>query len=157
MKTLVFDSVARHVRLRLASNHPTQFIDLTADVESIVAARGAWTGLVLVQTRHTTTAIVVNEHEPLLLRDMAEMLERLAPAGAAYRHDDGLARTANVIAGERRNGHAHCQALLLGTSVVLAVVDGHLQLGHWQRIFLVELDGPQTREVSVLLTGGGER
>ena len=55
--------------------------------------------------------------------------------------------------GERPNGASHCKALVLGTSVCLNVVDGRLQLGQWQRVFLVELDGPRARDISVLLMG----
>ena len=63
----------------------------------------------------------------------------------------------NLTPDERRNGHAHCRALLLGPSACLNVVDGRLQLGRWQRVFLVELDGPRAREISVLMLGEGGR
>jgi secondary thiamine-phosphate synthase enzyme len=72
-------------------------------------------------------------------------------------HDDMSARTVNLAPGERPNGHAHCRALLLGSSVLLNVASGSVQLGRWQRVFLVELDGPRTREVSILLFGEGLR
>jgi secondary thiamine-phosphate synthase enzyme len=114
-------------------------------------------GFVNVQSLHTTTSIVVNEHEPLLLTDFAEMLERAAPPTASYRHDDARLRTVNAISGERINGHSHCQALLLASSVCLNIANGCLQLGRWQRVFLAELDGPQTRDLSVLICGTSAR
>ena len=110
-------------------------------------------GFVNVQSLHTTTSIVVNEHEPQLLTDFAAVLERAAPPGASYRHDDVRLRTVNLIAGERINGHSHCQALLLASSVCLNIANGCLQLGRWQRVFLAELDGPQTRDLSVVIFG----
>ena len=58
-----------------------------------------------------------------------------------------------MISGERINGHSHCQALLLAPSVCLNIANGCLQLGRWQRVFLAELDGPQTRDLSVLIFG----
>ena len=155
METVARTSTRRHGRLRITSARPTDFIDLTERIEALVAEAGILTGLVNIQTLHTTTAIVVNEHEPLLLADFDTLLERAAPSRAAYRHDD-LGRRALVAPGERRNGRAHCRALLLNTSVCLNVVGGHLQLGRWQRILFVELDGPQTREISVLRIAGGE-
>jgi secondary thiamine-phosphate synthase enzyme len=106
---------------------------------------------------HTTTAIVVNEHEPLLLADFAALLGRVAPQDALYGHDDITARTVNLAPGERPNGHAHCRAVLLGSSALLNLAGGHLQLGRWQRVFLVEMDGPRSREVSVLVLGGDGR
>jgi secondary thiamine-phosphate synthase enzyme len=59
----------------------------------------------------------------------------------------------NLVEEERPNGHAHCRALLLPSSACLNVTEGRLQLGRWQRVFLVELDGPRERSVSVLLFG----
>jgi secondary thiamine-phosphate synthase enzyme len=103
---------------------------------------------------HTTTAIVVNEREPLLHDDFARLFERTAPIDQRYDHDDLTVRTVNLTDDERANGHAHCRALVLPTSVCLNVVDGRMQLGCWQRVFLVELDGPRMRAVSALLLGG---
>jgi thiamine phosphate synthase YjbQ (UPF0047 family) len=66
-------------------------------------------------------------------------------------------RTVNVTDTERPNGHAHCRALLLPSSVSLNVASGRLVLGQWQRVFLVELDGPREREISALLLGEAGR
>jgi secondary thiamine-phosphate synthase enzyme len=155
--TLVPAAICHHGRIRVATGRAMEFIDVTARIEALAAEAGIHTGLVNVQSLHTTTAIVVNEHEPLLLADFAALLARTAPRDAAYRHDDMEVRTVNVAPGERANGHAHCHALLLGTSALLNVADGRLQLGRWQRVFLVELDGPRDREVSVLVLGEAVR
>jgi secondary thiamine-phosphate synthase enzyme len=153
METFAAAPACRHTRIRIATDHPTQFVDLTDRLRALVAVSGVQTGLVNVQTLHTTAAIVVNELEPLLHEDFADLLERAAPGAARYRHDDTTARTVNVTAEERVNGHAHCRALLLAPTACLNVVDGVLVLGRWQRVFLVELDGPQPRDVSVLILG----
>jgi secondary thiamine-phosphate synthase enzyme len=157
MDTLTPALVSHHTTVRIPTASPTGFIDLTGRLEGIVEATGLRLGFVSVHTLHTTAAVVVNEHEPLLLGDFAEALERLAPADLGYRHDDAFARVANVVAGERPNGHAHCRALLLGPAACLHVVDGRIRLGRWQRVFLVELDGPRERDVSVLVLGEGGR
>ena len=60
---------------------------------------------------------------------------------------------ARTIPNEPENGHAHCRHLLLGASETVPVVDGRLHLGTWQRVFLVELDGPRRREVVVQVMG----
>jgi secondary thiamine-phosphate synthase enzyme len=151
--TLTPRPTCRHTTLRLETEHPTQFIDLTSDLEVFVAASGIQSGILNLQSRHTTAAIVVNEHEPLLLTDLTGLLTRLAPLDGGYRHDDMTLRSVNLVAGEPANGHAHCRALLLGATAALNVVDGAIQLGRWQRVFLVELDGPRTRDVSLLLLG----
>ena len=157
MDTLAPASLHRHTSIRITTEQPTQFIDLTDRLEALVAEAGIRFGFVNVQTLHTTTAIVVNELEPLLLSDFATLLEHAAPRDAGYRHDDVTARTVNVTPDERVNGHAHCRALLLGPSACLNVIDGTLVLGRWQRVFMVELDGPRAREISVLILGEGGR
>jgi secondary thiamine-phosphate synthase enzyme len=153
METLAPISTCRHTRIRIATARPTEFIDLTDQVQALVAAAEIATGLVNIQSLHTSAAIVVNENEPLLLADFGALLQWTAPLGFSYRHDDESARTVNVAPGERRNGHAHCRALLLGTSVCLNIAECRVELGRWQRIFFAELDGPRSREVSVVLAG----
>ena len=157
MHQLAATGTCRHTRICVTTQQPTEFVDLSEQIDAFVADTGVDAGLVHVQSLHTTTAIVVNEHEPLLLADFETLLSKTAPCDAAYRHDDMRTRTVNLAPGERPNGHAHCRALLLGSSVSLNVADGTIQLGQWQRIFLVELDGPRTREASVLLFGEGLR
>ena len=155
METLAPVSPCLHQRVRITTDRSTQFIDLTDRLEALVAAAGIRFGFVNVQTLHTTTAIVVNELEPLLLEDFEALLANVAPCGAAYRHDDLGVRTVNVTADERVNGHAHCRALLLAPSACLNVVDGKLLLGQWQRVLMAELDGPRARDVSVIVIGEG--
>jgi secondary thiamine-phosphate synthase enzyme len=157
METLAPTSIYQHTKIRITTERPTQFIDLTDRLEALIAEAGLRFGFVNVQTLHTTTAIVMNELEPLLLSDFATLLESAAPREAGYRHDDVTARTVNVTPDEHSNGHAHCRALLLGSSVCLNAIDGRLLLGRWQRVFLAELDGPRAREISVLILGGGGR
>ena len=157
MQTLVPAAICHHSRIRVATKEPMEFIDLTARIEALAAEAAIHTGFVHIQSLHTTTAIVLNEHEPLLLADFGTLLDRTAPRDAPYRHNDPNARTIPVPPDERPNGHAHCHALLLGSSASLNLAEGRLQLGRWQRLFLVELDGPRDREVSVLVLGEAVR
>ena len=136
-----------HIRTR----KPLQFVDVTELVAERVRRSGVAEGMVTAQSRHTTAAIVVNENEPLLLEDFEDLLEGWAPAERPYRHNDLAAREAP--ADEKPNGHAHARALLLGLSVCLNVAGGRIDLGRWQSIFLVELDGPRPREISVQVLG----
>jgi secondary thiamine-phosphate synthase enzyme len=148
-------TACRHTQIRVRTEQPTDFVDLTDRLKALVNEAGIRLGFVVVQSLHTTVAVVVNENEPLLLTDFATALENAAPATARYRHDDSAMRTVNVTADERVNGHAHCRALFLGFSVCINVIDGTLHLGAWQRVFLAELDGPRDRELSVMVVGEG--
>lgn len=153
METLASTFTYRHTKVRITTERPTEFIDLTEGLEGLLAQSRITIGFVNVQSLHTTAAIVVNEGEPLLLGDFGNLLEKIAPGAARYQHDDTTIRTVNMTPGERPNGPAHCKSLLLGSSVCLNVVNGRLLLGRWQRVFLAELDGPRPREISVLMMG----
>ncbi len=139
--------------IRVATEGCLQFTDITDRIASLIERSGVRSGFANIQSLHTTAAVMVNEHEPLLLEDMRQALERLAPRGAAYRHDDFSVRTVNLCPEEEKNGHSHCKALFLKSSETLNVVEGTLDLGRWQRVFLVELDGSRRRTVSVMVIG----
>jgi secondary thiamine-phosphate synthase enzyme len=152
MDTLASARICHHTSLRIATSRPTEFLDLTDQLERLVSDSHLDVGVLTVQTRHTTTALIVNEHEPLLLADFEQLLERAAPRELAYWHDE-LPLRPGVSPDEPRNGHAHCRALLLPSSALLTIAAGRLQLGRWQRVFLVEFDGPRERELSVVIMG----
>jgi isopentenyl-diphosphate Delta-isomerase len=139
-------------RLHYRTSGSGSFIDITEDVNSIVTTSGIRNGVAHVYSSHTTAAIRVNENEELLLSDFARCLERLVPAGIGYDHDD-LSRRRNTPPDEPINGHAHCRHLLLSSSEMVPVVDGRLELGRWQRIFLIELCSPRDRTILVQVLG----
>jgi secondary thiamine-phosphate synthase enzyme len=142
-------------RVGFASSHISvqtraapDFIDITEEVERCMEAAGLRQGLAVVASQHTTAGIVVNEHEPELLKDLSRLLCEIAPPSNEYAH--------NVVPcgpDEVPNAHAHCQALLLQTSASIPIASGLLMLGRYQRIFLVELDHPRHRVVTVTLLG----
>jgi secondary thiamine-phosphate synthase enzyme len=140
-------------RIEIQSEERTQFIDLTEWVRRSLVRSGIEQGIAQIRVLHTTAAVVVNENEPQLLGDFRAMLERLVPWDGVYAHDDPARLSAAPEPGERPNGPAHARALLLGDSKQIAVTDGRLELGRWQSIFLVELDGPRERSVCLTLLG----
>src|SRR3954469_14954748 len=99
-------AIVRHLVVVVDTQRAVEFVDVTAAVAAAVQGLDLLDGVVVVQTRHTTTGILVNEHEPGLLEDLEAMFDRLVPASASYAHDDLGRRTVNVGPGERRNGHA---------------------------------------------------
>jgi secondary thiamine-phosphate synthase enzyme len=130
------------------TSHAREFIDITEAVLDELERSGITSGLAVVTSMHTTAAIVVNEHEPELLKDFYGFLTELAPEDAEYAHNE-----APCGPDERPNAHAHCQALLLNTSASFPVIDGRICLGRYQRIFLDELDHSRARRVSVVILG----
>ena len=143
-----------HDRVQLDTRQRVQFIDITELVSERVRRAGIEQGIVNVQTRHTTTGIVLNENEHHLLRDFRELLEAWAPRDSPYHHNDLDARRFQLISpDEQPNGDAHARALLLGASETLNVGSGTVELGTWQRLFFVELDGPRARTLSIQVMG----
>jgi secondary thiamine-phosphate synthase enzyme len=138
---------ARRHTLALRTGSATEFVDITEALRAWVESQGFRDGLVTVTTPHTTARIVVNERDPALQRDMLRHLQWFAPADAAYEHNQ------HTVDG-RDNAHAHLAALFLPASESLHLADGKLQLGTWQAVFFVELDGPREhREVHLQLLG----
>ena len=140
---------ARTYNLERESRDAPEFIDITDDVDKLVKSSGVKNGFVVVFSKHTTAAIKISENEPFLLKDLATLLEKFASRNGQYQHNDFSIRTVNMNDGESPNGHSHCQHLLLGASETIPIVNGQMQVGRWQRIFLVELDRPRMREVLV--------
>ena len=136
--------------LEIVSTRSTEFIDVTDRIAAMVRGLGIEQGLVHVQTRHTTTGLLINEAEPRMLEDLAGRFASWAPLDFAYAHDDLSRRVVNIAGPrERRNGHAHCRAALLRSTETVIVEDGLLALGRWQRILFAEFDGPQRRQLNV--------
>jgi secondary thiamine-phosphate synthase enzyme len=141
-------------RLGFETTEPIQFIDITDEVAASVRTAGVSDGIVTILSRHTTAAVRIQEAEPLLLEDLLGFLRRLAPSNVHYQHNDFRVRTHHMHDDESPNGHSHCLQFLLGSSETVPIMDGELQLGQWQRIFLVELDGPRPRRDVLIQTVG---
>jgi secondary thiamine-phosphate synthase enzyme len=115
-----------------------ELVDITEEVKTEVIASGIVNGICVVSTGHTTTAVILNENETGLRDDILDLLEKLIPPSAGYKHD----RIDN-------NADAHLKAVMLGSSETIPVAGCGLVLGTWQRIFFVELDSPRQRTVNI--------
>jgi secondary thiamine-phosphate synthase enzyme len=142
--------------LSLETTTAPEFIDITDDIQRIIAEAGTTFGQVTIYSTHTTAAIKVNENEPLLLQDMARVIHHIAPLQGDYDHNDFSRRTVNIDENECANGHAHCQHLFLSTSETIPILEGRMALGRWQRVFFIELDRPRQRRMLVNILGISE-
>jgi secondary thiamine-phosphate synthase enzyme len=138
--------VCRTIQWR--SEERVRVADITKDVRDALVASDIVDGIALVNSRHTTCALLVNEFQGALIDDLKAMLARLVPDSAGYRHDDP--RHSDC---ERGNAAAHLRAALIGRSVAVGISGGELSLGRFQSILLVELDGPRCREIDVQIFG----
>lgn len=145
--------ITRYLEVKFRTKGKYDFLDLTDRVESFLKKCRVSQGLVNVQSKHTSAAVYVNENEPLLIKDFRQNWEKLFSPRGRYNHDNFEIRTVNMCQGECQNGHSHCNAVLLDTSVTLNIIKGKLDFGRWQRIFFVELDRARPRQVSLLVMG----
>lgn len=121
-------------------------IDITAQVTAQVRDAEIEDGLVALFVTGSTAALTTIEHEPGLVQDLKELVEKLIPSDRRYHHDDRW---------RDDNGFSHLRAALFGPSLQIPIVNGRLVLGTWQQIILLDFDNrPRTREIVVQLIGG---
>ena len=125
--------------------------NLMPGIKDAIANAGIKNGFVTVTSQHTTTAIAINENEERLVEDVKTFLNRLIPPNDRYLHNDIALR--DCPPDEPENAHSHLAAMLLGSSEVIALAEGELQLGQYQSVMLYELDGPRKRKVNVQVYG----
>lgn len=120
------------------------FINITSQVEECLRESGIREGLCLVNAMHITASVFVNDDEPGLHHDYDVWLERLAPHApvSQYRHNRG-----------EDNADAHMKRQIMGREVVVAVTEGRLDFGTWERIFYGEFDGRRRKRVLVKIIG----
>jgi len=158
----------RHT-IRLQTTKAVEVVDITSQVRDFTKSSGLRDGLIVVASRHTTLGVAINERCEKLQADMVDFLVRLVPPDGEYRH--------NLVAGDGRpNAHSHLLSLMVPSQVTLVlhrqnlmvrtvphlqlsrerdvVEDGELDLGSWQSIFAIELDGPRkSREIALTAMG----
>ncbi|MCA1991623.1 MAG: secondary thiamine-phosphate synthase enzyme YjbQ [Coleofasciculus sp. S288] len=125
--------------------------NLTPQIVEILKATSIKNGQVLVFSRHTTTALAINEYEERLLEDIKVHLRTLAPESGNYLHNDLHLR--DVPPDEPMNAHSHLMAMMLSNSEIIPIVEGQLALGTWQSVLFFDLDGPRKRTVFVQISG----
>lgn len=116
-------------------------VDITHQVQETVTASGIKEGICVVYVPHTTAAVTVNEGaDPMVCEDILSHLSKMIPHGGNYHHLEG-------------NADAHIKVAEVGSSELLIVSQGMIQLGTWQRVFLCEFDGPRSRNVWIQVVG----
>jgi secondary thiamine-phosphate synthase enzyme len=119
----------------------TDWINISGEVQKIVAASRVREGICVVFVPHTTAAVTVNENaDPDVTHDVTLALNHISPDRREFLHGEG-------------NSAAHTKTSLVGPSLTLIVTDGRLLLGTWQGIWFNEYDGPRTRKVCVRVMG----
>jgi secondary thiamine-phosphate synthase enzyme len=125
----------------LSSKGENDIIDITNNVEKILLESKLKNGIITLFVVGSTAAITTIEYEPGLQQDFPNMLEKIAPKGIEYQHDN----TWHV-----GNGHSHLKASLIGPSLTIPFINGQTSLGTWQQIVFVEMD-TRSRERKIVV------
>ena len=120
------------------------FVNITPQVERCLGKSGVTEGLLLVNAMHITASVFINDDESGLHQDFEVWLEKLAPHEpvSGYRHNVG-----------EDNADAHMKRQIMGREVVVAITEGRLDFGTWERIFYGEFDGRRKKRVLVKIIG----
>ena len=125
---------------KLNTNKNFEIIDITSKINDLIDVEE---GIISIFSKHSTTAIVVNENEEGLLKDFEFSLNNLITDKFAYQHD-------NID----NNATSHLKSFLLSSSECLPIKNFKLDLGTWQSVFFVELDGPRkNRRITLTVVG----
>lgn len=136
---------ARYEEYSLDTQGDGEVVDVTALAQKAIDNSGLHDGLCTVFVAHSTCGMTTIEYEPGCNADLGTVLERIAPEGGRWEHNERNADT---------NGHSHARAALIGPSVVVPFAGGELVLGVWQKVVCVDFDDrPRTRKVVVQLLG----
>jgi len=130
-------------RFTMTTSHHDQVLDITREVERIVAESGAREGVCTVFTPHATAAIAINENaDPNIGTDLLNALKKIVVEHDGWLHD----RIDD-------NAAAHIKSAIVGPSESIPIEEGKLALGTWQNVFFCEFDGPRRRrDVIVVVT-----
>ena len=133
---------AHFKEISLSTNKRLDLVDITEQIQSFVDEHKIESGICLINSPHSTSAIIVNENESGLKEDILRKVREEFFQGTGWQHD----RVDN-------NAVAHLGSVFLGHSRMFPIRKGRLERGTWQNIFFLELDGPRSRRVLLEIMG----
>lgn len=142
--------ICHHVET-IQTGEGISIININDDINNAIRHSGITQGFAIISSRHTTTAVCVNEYEDRLLEDIKAWLCKLAPADEKYLHNDIDQR--DCPPDEPENAHSHLMAMLLGSSEAIPITSRKLAIGEFQSVMLLDLDGPRERTVNIQIMG----
>jgi len=132
-------------KIKINSKGDTDIIDITSMVINALSGVKINSGLVTVFVSGSTGGLTTVEYEPGLVQDLKNFFEVIAPKSGRYEHN---------LRWHDGNGYAHVRASLLGPSISIPFIKGHLELGQWQQIIFIDFDNrPRSRDLIVQIIG----
>lgn len=129
-------------RLTIKTRKKREVRDITEQIEGLLDKKSGETGVCNLLVLHTTAALTTADLDPGTDLDMLDAFEAMMPK-LRYRHPHDPEHVPD-----------HILSALIGTSIALPFENGQLLLGTWQRVVLIELDGPREREIVATIVSG---
>ena len=157
--------------IKIQSDRRPTFHDVTENVEAVVKRAHIANGIAVVYSQHTTCSVIIQEDSDdvnfhgtkLLMQDLVNALEKLFPTcltEGQYQHPGPqhieMAKSRQELAAWSLNTDAHLRSVLLGRSESIPVIDSHLELGSFGRIYFADFDQVRARERTVIVQILGE-
>jgi secondary thiamine-phosphate synthase enzyme len=131
--------------VEVALNTGIDIQDITDDLNRIIGRSGIESGIANACVIGSTGSLTTIEHEPGVVQDLKDAIDRIAPKDIHYAHE---------LAWHDGNGHSHVQAALLGPSIALPIREGRLKLGTWQQVVAINHDNrSRKRSIEITLVG----
>jgi secondary thiamine-phosphate synthase enzyme len=130
-------------KITIKTHQKREVLDITGTIEALLETNPQSSGICNLLILHTTVALTTADLDPGTDLDMLDAFEAMIPK-LRYRHPHNPEHVPD-----------HILSALIGTSVALPFERGKLVLGTWQRVVLIELDGPRQRELVVSVTPEG--
>jgi secondary thiamine-phosphate synthase enzyme len=127
-------------KLTISTTQQMHLVDITNEVQNLVAESGVRDGTCFLFNPHTTAGLTINEGaDPDVRADIIKGLREFVPIDYPFKHAEG-------------NSPSHIMASLMGATLTILISDGRLQLGTWQALYFCEFDGPRSRKVNYRIT-----
>jgi secondary thiamine-phosphate synthase enzyme len=130
-------------QITIQSSKLREIFNITSQVKAAMEKSTLRDGIILVSSLHSNSALIVNDEEPGFLEDLDRWLCDIAPARDDFKHKGRFESSSS----------AHFQSLLLHHQAVVPFTEGRLDLGPWQFILFVELDGQRPKRIGVKVIG----
>jgi len=134
--------------INVATRRTYDILDITTNINNILEKSKIEDGLLVCYVPHTTAAITINEGDETVFEDLLELLKKWVPRKGDYKHN---AKYAGIP--QEENAHAHIISSIIQPSITVPITNSRLELGTWQRVLFIELDGPRNRRVIVKIIG----
>lgn len=125
------------MQLFVQSKKKKEVIDITDEVDELLSKQNVSSGVCVLFLKHTSAALTTADLDPGTDLDYLDAFEEIIPK-LHYRHPHDPSHVGD-----------HINSAMIGVALTIPITNGHLELGTWQRVVVIEFTGPREREMSI--------